>query len=101
MENLPYPTDVLLGASLNLVYASMTSLILPSNEEHLHLGLAVLHETQIRMYSQISSNNTEIEERYQSLRAVHLSFEQMHRGIDQRSQAISNPVIQRSINRDC
>ena len=98
---MAYSNEVMLAASFNLVYASMTSFLVPSNEEHLHLGLAVLHATQIRIFSQAAHNDIETMERYQSLKAIHLSFEQMHRGIYQRSRAITGPVLQRTTNRDC
>ena len=92
--NMAYSNEVMLTASLNLVYASMTSFLVPSNEEHLHLGLAVLHATQIRIFSQAAHANIETMERYQSLEAIHQGFEQMHRGIYQRSRAITGPVLQ-------
>jgi len=87
---MSYPGEVLLAASSNLVYASMISFTLLTNEEHLHLGLALLHTQQIRLYSAALPNNAETQARYQGFRAIHSSFEQMHRGIYERIQAINS-----------
>ena len=94
------PGDILLGASLNLMFASMTSLISPSDDDNLHLRLAQLHTTQSRMYSLMQPDNIDSQQRIFFLRAIHFSFEQLHKGIDQRTRAASETVIQRSTNRD-
>jgi len=86
--------DILLGASLNLMFASMMSLISPSDDDNLHLRLAQLHTTQSRMYELMQPDNVDSQQKIFFLRAIHFNFEQLHRGIHQRTRAMTEIVIQ-------
>ena len=93
------PGDVLLGASLNLMFASITSLISPSDDDNLHLNLAQLHATQSRFYSLMQPEDVDSQQRVFFLQAIHFNFEQLHKGIDQRTRAMTGTVIQTPAHR--
>ena len=98
---MPYLGEVHLQGSLNAIYASMRSFILNPDEEQLHLALAVLHATQITLYTQTLPNDTENQAKYASFLAIHSIFRETHRGIYDRVHARNSQVIQPRVNRDC